>query len=150
MDPVRVRQARLEAGLSLAQVAGDDVSRTFIHFVEQGRARPSQAVLKLIARRTGKPMSYFIADAPDVRRASSDLAEELTRAATQVHRFAALRQLTQAETEGMRLLEAAIQQGAAFVRAVERSAKRAARRTRAHSAEALIGLAFLEVASKLA
>src|SRR5215470_17888054 len=45
VNPARVREARIEAGLSLAQVAGDDVSRTFIHFVEQGRSRPSQNVL---------------------------------------------------------------------------------------------------------
>src|SRR5690348_3169972 len=50
VDPARVREARREAGLSLAQLAGDEVSRTFLHFVEHGRSRPSQAVLALIAR----------------------------------------------------------------------------------------------------
>ena len=59
VDPERVREARLEAGLSLAQIARDDVSRTFIHFVETGKSRPSQRILALIARRTGKPISYF-------------------------------------------------------------------------------------------
>ena len=53
MDSVRVRQARIEAGLTLAQVAGDEVSRTFIHLVEHGRSRPSKETLALIAKRTG-------------------------------------------------------------------------------------------------
>src|SRR5260370_41872992 len=59
VDPARVREARSAAGLSLAQLAGDQVSRTFIHLIEQGRSRPSRNVLALIARRTGKPMVYF-------------------------------------------------------------------------------------------
>jgi transcriptional regulator with XRE-family HTH domain len=58
--PERIRQARLERGLSLAQVAGQEVSRAFIHLVEQGVARPSLPVLELIAARTGKPPNYFL------------------------------------------------------------------------------------------
>jgi transcriptional regulator with XRE-family HTH domain len=58
--PERIRQARLERGLSLAQVAGKEVSRAFIHLVEQGVARPSLPVLELIAARTGKPPNYFL------------------------------------------------------------------------------------------
>ena len=129
VDPARVRQARLEAGLSLAAVAGDEISRTFIHFVEQGRSRPSSEVLKLIARRTGKPMSYFMADPPVPGAPSSDLADELTRTAGQVHQFAAMSQLSQAENEGLKLLEAVIQQGAELVRAVERGATHTRSRT---------------------
>ncbi len=37
MDPDRVRRARITAGLTLAEIAGDDVSRTFIHQVATGR-----------------------------------------------------------------------------------------------------------------
>lgn len=124
MDPLRVRQARLEAGLSLAQVAGADVSRTFIHFVEHGRSRPSNAVLALIARRTGKPMSYFLQDQLRMSPQGTDLAEELTGIADRVRRFIALRQLAPAEHEGMRLLEVSLQQGAQFARAVERGTSR--------------------------
>lgn len=61
INPDRVRQARLEAGLSLAQLARTDVSRVFIHMIETGKSRPSPRVLALIARRTGKPTSYFLA-----------------------------------------------------------------------------------------
>ncbi len=58
--PGSVREARLEAGLSLAQVAGQEVTRAAIHLIEGGRARPSLATLELIARRTGKPLSFFM------------------------------------------------------------------------------------------
>ena len=58
--PERIRQARVERGLSLAQVAGGEVSRAFIHLVEQGVARPSRPILELIAQRTGKRPDYFL------------------------------------------------------------------------------------------
>ncbi len=58
--PERIRQARLERGMSLAQVAGSEVSRAFIHLVEQGVARPSLPILELIAERTGKRTDYFM------------------------------------------------------------------------------------------
>ena len=55
-----VRQARLEAGLSLADVAGKLVSRTAIHLIEHGRVKPSMETLQHIARRTRKPLDYFL------------------------------------------------------------------------------------------
>src|SRR5439155_19787729 len=57
-----VREARLESGLSLAQVAGREISRAAIHLIETGRSRPSMPTLELIARRTGKPLSFFLGD----------------------------------------------------------------------------------------
>jgi len=111
----------MEAGLSLAQVAGDDVSRTFIHFVEQGRSRPSQTVLALIARRTGKPMSYFLNGNPHEDQGSA-LAEELALVAASVRRFAARRGLTPGEREAMKLVETTLQHGARVARAVEKAA----------------------------
>ncbi|HEX6489232.1 MAG TPA: tetratricopeptide repeat protein [Candidatus Dormibacteraeota bacterium] len=70
-----VREARLDAGLSLAQVAGQDVSRAAIHLIETGRARPSFPILELIARRTGKPLSYFMPEGstPRVAAAAPDM-----------------------------------------------------------------------------
>lgn len=58
--PERVRQARQDAKLSLAQVAKGDISRTAIHLVETGKSRPSLTTLKLIAERTGKPLDFFL------------------------------------------------------------------------------------------
>src|ERR1700731_1951730 len=58
--PGTVKQARADAGLSLAQVAGGEISRTAIYFVETGKAKPSMETLKLIAERTGRPLDYFL------------------------------------------------------------------------------------------
>jgi tetratricopeptide (TPR) repeat protein/DNA-binding XRE family transcriptional regulator len=60
IKPGTVKQARAEAGLSLAQVAGTEISRTAIYFVETGKAKPSMETLKLIAERTGRPMDFFL------------------------------------------------------------------------------------------
>jgi transcriptional regulator with XRE-family HTH domain len=123
VDPSRVKEARLDAGLSLAQLAGDDVSRTFIHFVEQGRSRPSKGVLALIASRTGKPVSYFLRPASGETAApKADLADDLVRTATRLRPFAASRRLTQSEREAIRLVELTLHQGAAVIRAVQRRA----------------------------
>jgi len=61
--PGSVRVARQEAGLSLAGVAGSELTRAAIHLVETGRSRPSMPTLELIARRTGKPLSFFVGEA---------------------------------------------------------------------------------------
>jgi tetratricopeptide (TPR) repeat protein len=60
VKPGTVKQARLEAGLSLGQVARGDISRTAIYFVETGKAKPSIETLRLIADRTGKSLDYFM------------------------------------------------------------------------------------------
>lgn len=62
--PGRVKQARLEAGLNLGQVAGREVTKAAICLIESGKSRPSQLTLDLIARRTGKPVEWFLADTP--------------------------------------------------------------------------------------
>src|SRR3981189_1965304 len=59
--PGTVKQARAEAGLSLAQVAGDAIRRTAIYLVETGKAQPSIDILNLIAERTGRPLAFFLA-----------------------------------------------------------------------------------------
>lgn len=60
--PGSVKEARREAGLSLGQVAQDDISRTAIYFVETGKAKPSIETLRLIALRTNKPLDFFLGD----------------------------------------------------------------------------------------
>jgi tetratricopeptide (TPR) repeat protein len=52
----------MESGLSLAQVAGGELTRAAIHLIETGRSRPSMPTLQLIASKTGKPLAYFLAD----------------------------------------------------------------------------------------
>jgi transcriptional regulator with XRE-family HTH domain len=124
VDPARVHEARVEAGLSLGQLAGDDVSRTFIHFVEQGKSRPSKAVLSLIARRTGKPVSYFIQQPSTEQQRSADLVAEMTAVATRIRRFVALHRLTKAEQEAMKLVEVTVLQGAALTKAIANQKER--------------------------
>jgi tetratricopeptide (TPR) repeat protein len=59
----------MEAGLSLARVAGSQLTRAAIFLVETGQARPSRRTLKLIASRTGKPLTFFLE--PDQTEAAS-------------------------------------------------------------------------------
>jgi tetratricopeptide (TPR) repeat protein len=72
--PDAVREARLERGLSLSEVAGCEVTRAAIHLVETGKMRPSMRTLELIAHRTGRPVSYFLArrDGCEAHQAACD------------------------------------------------------------------------------
>jgi tetratricopeptide (TPR) repeat protein len=56
-----VEEARREARLTLAQVAGGKFTRTAIHLIEKGRTRPSMETLQQIARQTRKPIEFFLA-----------------------------------------------------------------------------------------
>jgi transcriptional regulator with XRE-family HTH domain len=121
VDPARVRQARLAAGLSLADVAGNDVSRTMIHFIEHGRARPSERVLELIAERTGKPVSYFVVPTAEGQPVSTDesLSRQLSAAAGRARRFATAGRLTRSEREAVKLVEVTLRQAAALIKLLE-------------------------------
>jgi transcriptional regulator with XRE-family HTH domain len=81
-----VAQARREAGLTLAEVANGEVSRTAIHLIEKGMSRPSLKTLKHIAQQTGKPMSFFLdglatrsplTENGQLRQAKNDLSKAL-------------------------------------------------------------------------
>lgn len=71
IKPGTVRQARMEAGLSLGKVANGAVSRTAIYFVETGKAKPSMETLRLIAERTGRPLDFFLAQPSTIEPRSS-------------------------------------------------------------------------------
>jgi tetratricopeptide (TPR) repeat protein/DNA-binding XRE family transcriptional regulator len=79
VKPEAVRRARLEAGLSLAQVAEGGVTRAAIHLVETGRTRPSMRTLELIARKTGRPVAYFLPawDGTEEQRTGRDELQRL-------------------------------------------------------------------------
>jgi tetratricopeptide (TPR) repeat protein len=62
LRPGAVKQARIEAGLSLAQLGKGHVTAPAIYLVETGRTRPSLPTLEHIARRTGKPVEFFLAE----------------------------------------------------------------------------------------
>ena len=56
----KLRQARLEAGLSQRAVCGDVITRNMLSQIENGAARPSMATLQYLANRLGKPISFFL------------------------------------------------------------------------------------------
>jgi tetratricopeptide (TPR) repeat protein/DNA-binding XRE family transcriptional regulator len=97
--PGTVRQARQEAGLSLAQVAGNDLSRTAIYFVETGKAKPSIETLKLIAARTGRPLDYFLSQ-------PSTMEPRATIGTAEIERLITTGEPSGAVAAGQRLLEA--------------------------------------------
>ena len=118
VDPGRIHKARLDAGLTLADVAGTEVSRTFIHQVENGSARPSLQVLNLIARRTGKPIEYFKRPTKP-NAASLELSNTLSLAAKAVHRFTADVRMTPAELEALKLVEVLVRRAGLLALAIK-------------------------------
>ena len=56
----KLRQARLDAGLSQRQLCGEEITRNMLSQIEHGAARPSMKTLQYLAARLGKPVSYFL------------------------------------------------------------------------------------------
>lgn len=56
----RLKQARLEKGLSQRQLCGEEITRNMLSQIENGSARPSMATLGYLARQLEKPISYFL------------------------------------------------------------------------------------------
>lgn len=56
----KLKQARLDAGLSQRQLCGDTITRNMLSLIENGSAQPSMDTLRYFAQRLGKPMSYFL------------------------------------------------------------------------------------------
>ena len=58
----KLKQARLEAGLSQRQLCGDVITRNMLSLIENGSARPSMDTLAYLAERLGKPMGFFLGE----------------------------------------------------------------------------------------
>ena len=58
----KLRQARLDAGLSQRQLCGDVITRNMLSLIENGSARPSMDTLAYLAEQLGKPMSFFLGE----------------------------------------------------------------------------------------
>lgn len=56
----KLRQARLEAGLSQKQLCGGEITRNMLSLIEHGSAKPSMKTLQYLAGRLGKSVSYFL------------------------------------------------------------------------------------------
>ena len=59
----KLKQARLEAGLSQRQLCGEEVTRNMLSQIENGVAMPSMGTLSYFARQLGKPVSFFLEEA---------------------------------------------------------------------------------------
>lgn len=57
---MRLKQARLEAGLSQRQLCGDVITRNMLSQIENGSARPSMETLRYLAAQLERPVSYFL------------------------------------------------------------------------------------------
>lgn len=91
--PGSIKRARGEAGLSLAQVASGEVSRTAVYLAETGKTRPTLPTIQLIATRTGKPLEYFLLEsqvAPGANWQSGRLAVDELRELAAAEKFAEL------------------------------------------------------------
>ncbi len=78
----RIKTVRTKRGMTLAQVGGEELSRSFLSLVESGRSRISLRALAIVAERLETPIAYFLQD-EDVSRTAElglDYAEiELER-----------------------------------------------------------------------
>lgn len=56
----KLRQARINAGLSQRQLCGEEITRNMLSQIEHGTSNPSMSTLCFLARRLGLPVSYFL------------------------------------------------------------------------------------------
>src|ERR671924_1779064 len=71
----RIRRARLAAGLTQQQLAGDRYTKAYISALENGIARPSMAALDYLAPRLGTTASALVNNpAPAWARLEADIA----------------------------------------------------------------------------
>lgn len=81
IKPEVLRQARMRAGLSLAQVAGDGLTRQAVHLIETGKVRPSMNSLRIITTRLAVPMQAALVSsgAPPKPNGAAEELEALIR-----------------------------------------------------------------------
>lgn len=56
----KIKEARVEAGLSQRALCGEQITRNMLSQIENGSAKPSVKTLEYLAGKLGKPMSYFL------------------------------------------------------------------------------------------
>lgn len=77
----KIRELRRRLKMTQAELAGDDFTKSFISQIEKGQTRPSLRSLQVIAKRLGRPVSYFLAE-EEVPSKSPNLASTLAVART--------------------------------------------------------------------
>ena len=58
----RILAARLAAGLSQRELAGEEITRNMLSSLEHDTANPSVATLRYLAERLGRPVSWFLGE----------------------------------------------------------------------------------------
>jgi tetratricopeptide (TPR) repeat protein len=61
INAAALRQARVAAGLSLAQMGGHELTRQAVHLIETGKVRPSMRSLRVLAQRLDVPVATLLA-----------------------------------------------------------------------------------------
>lgn len=75
----RILQARLEAGLSQRELAGEEITRNMLSSLEHDTANPSVATLRYLAARLGKPVGYFLGEDTQSEAAAAFAAGDYRR-----------------------------------------------------------------------
>lgn len=63
----KIRDLRKKIGITQEQLAGRELTKSYVSQVELGRIHPSRKALNIIARRLGKPLGYFLDNDDDLR-----------------------------------------------------------------------------------
>ncbi|MCY0879447.1 MAG: helix-turn-helix domain-containing protein [Firmicutes bacterium] len=63
----KIRDARKKLGLTQEQLAGHELTKSYVSQVELGRIRPSRKALEIIAKRLDKPIGYFLDNDEEAR-----------------------------------------------------------------------------------
>ena len=56
----KIRQARVEKGLSQRELCGEEITRNMLSLIENGAAKPSMKTLQYLAGRLGKSVGFFL------------------------------------------------------------------------------------------
>lgn len=100
----RLRQARLERGLSQAQVAGEHITRNMLSQLEHDQASPSVRTLEYLASVLGVRVSWLLEEQPACNDRQTDEARALYEAGYYRECLTLLQITSQLSTEGGLLL----------------------------------------------
>jgi tetratricopeptide (TPR) repeat protein len=84
----RVREARLDAGLTQGELGGERFSKEYVSQVELGKTRPSPAALDWFAQRLGVDRLALAGESSEVVRAACEAAVTRAEAEIEAHRYA--------------------------------------------------------------
>ena len=102
---------------------GTASSGTFLLFFEQGKSKPSQRILDLIAKRTFSPVSFFLAHgnrgAGALPESPQDLVTEMVSVAARLRQMKVERAQRHVDQEALELFEVSARQGAQLVRSIQ-------------------------------